>query len=375
MRNYLKLKCSICGRSKDAKVDTRTTKFPKCSITLGCAGILKPYQYTDNPDTIPDASPVGVQNWYSRFKSVTTFSDATSSEVLLSYGTRSEMYIAVRFDAEPELDDSYKLSVSLTSPTLENKQFREYVFNTTSQIDRLLGVESGVGRKVLRFISTGSTPDEIKVLKNGVLVTEGHGEEQYQISRTSNTIPQNTIVFNSAVRGTNQFKVIVSRPVAGRTQVVEFDKLTQTDVVDSCWGNVDRVSFRNNSFHIFHKNFVGVPLSSGQIFSITAVDLVKDGAASIPLSDCMVLISGGPTHVDRTLTAVVKLDTLAQVTFPFTATKLDEVVVVKLSETLVSEIFPPLNPKTFTNEPLIQTSVSNDITDSLSYTSIISPLN
>lgn len=373
MRNYLKLKCTVCGRKKDVKVDTRSSTFPKCTITLGCSGVLTPLQYTDSPDTITDAAPSGIQNWYSRFTNIVKYTQISDPSFPISYSDDAEVFIAVKLqDITP--DDSYKLKVTMQSPSIENKQFREYVFNTTAQIDKLVGVESGVGKKVLRFISTGPSPEEITVFKNGVKLNEGSAPEDYLVSRSTNNVQQNAIIFNSPIRGTNQFKIIVSRPVSERTIVVEFDKLTEFDSVNSCWGNINAVSYRNEMFYIFFKKFSGVPLSSGQEISIVQVDLVKDGPNTIPLSNCIILFSGGPTKIDRVLTASANLDTLASIRYPIEVTKSDNTYVLSIKERYISEKYPPMITKQFIDEGLLKSSVENAITDTISSSKVVAPL-
>lgn len=373
MRNYLKLKCTVCGRKKDVKVDTRSSTFPKCSITLGCSGVLTPLQYTDSPDTITDAAPSGIQNWYSRFTNIVKYTQLSDPNFPISYSDDAEVFIAVKLqDVVP--DDSFKLQVTMESPATENKQFREYVFNTTTQIDKLVGVESGVGKKVLRFVSTGPSPEDITVFKNGVKLNEGSTAEDYKVSRANNNVQQNAIIFNSPIRGTNQFKIIVSRPVPARTIVVEFDKLTQFDSVSSCWGNTNAVSYRNEMFYVFFKKFSGVPLSAGQVLSIVRVDLVKEGHNTIPLENCIILFSGGPTPIDRVLTASANLDTLASIKYPIEVTKNDNTYVLSIKERYISEKYPPMIMKQFIDEGLLKSSIENSITDTISSSKVIGPL-
>lgn len=373
MRNYLKLKCTICERKKDVRVDTKSATFPKCSITLGCAGTLRPFQYTDSPDTIADSAPVGVQNWYSRFRQIVNFSNVLDPDFPITYSDSAEMFIAIKHNDFPAMDDSFKLQVTLTSPSVQNRQFREYLFNTVSQVEKLFGVESGSGKKVLRFVSNGVNPEEISVFKNGVKLEEGTSAENYQVARDGNTIQQNAIVLNAPVRGTNQFKIVISRPTPARTEIVEFDKLTEFDTVQSCWNNSDYITFKNEKYHIFFKRFSGVSLSAGQIISISQVNLSHNGLSTVPLNNCFVLLSGGPTKIDRILTGAVDLGTISTMDYPLLVVKTDQVVAVTVKERIISEKFPQFVVRAFKHEGILKVTTSNDVTDSLSQTTIINP--
>lgn len=375
MRSYLKLKCSVCERMKDELVDTRSIKFPKCSITLGCSGILRPVQYTDNPDVIADAPPTGVQNWYSRFKKITQPTFTEDQHFPITFGDSAEVIFAIKNQQFSSLDDSFTLKVYFSSPSVETKTFREYIFNTTNQIDRLLGVESGVGKKVLRFSSKSNTPEEISVFRNGEKLFEGVNPENFQIARSNNSIQENAIIFNTPIRGVNQFKIIVSKPVQLRANEIICDRLSQFDSLDGCWDNTESVMYRNEKFFTFIKNFSGVSISAGQVLKITAVELVNGSSSfGIPLNDCFILLSNGPTQVDRVLTKAVVLGKLPSEDFSLLVSKVDNSVSIGIVESLLSDILPPFVVNAWKKENLLTESVENQITDTLSSKILIGPI-
>jgi hypothetical protein len=374
MRSYLKLTCSVCNRQKDMAVNTKSFKFPKCSITLGCNGILKPFQYTESPDLIPDTAPAGSQNWFSRFSSTFQVNNQIPQEFPITFSENSIMVVGVKIP-DASLVGNDQLLLELKTPSTDVKQFREYVFNTTNQIDRLVGVESASSRKVLRFISNSATPEEVAVFKNGVKLDEGVGPDQYQVSRANNTIQQNAVILNSAVRGANQFKIVVSKPVPDNSVILTLNKNTITTKNQTCWDNVDFVKFRGDKFFLFFCDFSITNFKAGKSFSITDVSIKNaSGTIGVPMVDVMILASGGPTQIDRILTKAVKLDTLAGVDEPFTVTEVDDVIYAWIDEKYFSDMTPLMVPGSFTTENLLTSSVDNTQSFQLSNSVIIGPL-
>jgi hypothetical protein len=238
-----------------------------------------------------------------------------------------------------------------------------------------LGVESGVGKKVLRFSSKSNTPEEISVFRNGEKLFEGVNPENFQIARSNNSIQENAIIFNTPIRGVNQFKIIVSKPVQLRSNEIICDRLSQFDSLDGCWDNTESVMYRNEKFFTFIKNFSGVSISAGQVLKITAVELVNGSSSfGIPLNDCFILLSNGPTQVDRVLTKAVVLGKLPSEDFSLLVSKVDNSVSIGIVESLISDILPPFVVNTWKKENLLTESVENQITDTLSSKILIGPI-
>lgn len=368
MRTYLRSKCSICNRTKDDLVDTKSTKFPKCSITLGCSGVLKPIQYTERGDTIMDSAPSGTQNWFSRFKTVTEFSNDTLQSLPISYGDESEIFFAVKLSTPPIPND--KLKITFTSDYSEVRPFREYTFNYTTAVDKILGVENSQGKKVLRFTAT----EEVKVFKNGVLMTAGTGITQYQISDGINSVPQNCVILNQVYKGNNQFKVVVSTPSVKSEFVLMLDLNSTSKTSESCWNNAGTILYRGEIFYIFCTNFKNAVIPVGKKITISKLGILREATETeVGLSNSLCLLSGGPTGIDRVLTMAIYADTLSNSQNSITVQNVDGVRVMSVLENVVSSIFPPFTVGTFSTESLITKSQDTPITDMLEHNFIIGP--
>jgi hypothetical protein len=358
----------VCSRYKDELVDTKASKFPKCSITLGCSGILKPVQYTDSGDTIANSAPEGVQNWYSRFKTVTNFTIGHEQLVPISYGSPSELIFAASLSIVPTATD--KLKITFIADSADVRPFREYTFNFTSAVDKILGVESSQAKKVLRFTAA----EEVKVFKNGVLMTSGVGLTDYQIANSSNTTPQNCIVLNQTYKGNNQFKVVVSSPpVQSRFDIV-LDKTLDITQLQSGWENVNSFNYQNKVFHLFAKNLDGALIPVGKNISIETVTLIRSTSEmNVNLSDIFCLLSKGPTSIDRALTTAIPGSKLSGIGRPIAMTLVDAVNIMVVNETIIDSLYPPFVCNTFSIEPLLSKSVVNPVTDMVDNTYIVGP--
>lgn len=368
MRTYLRSKCSVCDRIKDELVDTRASKFQKCSITLGCSGVLKPIQYTDSGDTIANSAPDGTQNWYSRFKTVTNFGLNSEQLVPISYGSPSELIFAVTLSSVPATTD--RLKITFIADSADVRPFREYTFNFTSAVDKILGVESSQAKKVLRFTAA----EEVKVFKNGVLMTSGSGLANYQIANSSNTLPQNCIIFNQTYKGNNQFKVVVSSPpVQSRFEIV-LDKTSSIDQLQSGWNNVDSFNYQNRLFYLFSKNLDGAIIPVGKNISIESISIIKNTSElDVNLMDVFCVLSKGPTSIDRALTTAIPGSKLSGIGRPIAMTLVDAVNIMVVNETIIDSLYPPFVCNTFSTEPLISKSVVNPVTDMVDNTFIVGP--
>lgn len=368
MRTYLRTRCSICNRTKDDLVDTKSSKFPKCTITLGCSGVLKPIQYTERGDTIMDSAPSGSQNWFSRFKTATEFTNTQEHLLPVTYGDESELFFAVKLVTAPSVND--KLKITFTSDVAEVRPFREYTFNYASAVGKILGIENGQGKKVLRF-----TPSEdVKVFKNGVLMSAGVGIHQYQISDAVNGLPQNCIMLNQVYKGNNQFKVVVSAPSNKTRFVLELTQNSPSESSESCWNNTRAISYRNETFYVFYSDFKNAVIPVGKQITIEKIGIVRgETETELSLAEAMCLLSGGPTPIDRVLTMAITADTLSNIQNSITIQNVDGVRVMSVSEDVVSSMFPPFNVVTFYEEPLITSSKNTPITDMLEHNFIVGP--
>jgi hypothetical protein len=82
--------------------------------------------------------------------------------------------------------------------------YKQYIYRFDSSFSSISGVESGLDKKTLKY----STTDTVKVLLNGVELSEGTGSADYQLYDGSSTssVPPNTISFNTTITssGINQ---------------------------------------------------------------------------------------------------------------------------------------------------------------------------
>lgn len=365
MRKYLKYKCSVCARTQDRLVDTKVAEISKCSITLGCSGKLFPVKYSDRGDTIPDAAPSGVQNWYSRFDVVTSFKDAVASTASLTYGETAELILAAHLPdtvfGTNTVDVVFEISKS------ENRAFREYIFNTTTKTERVLGAESGVSKKTLRFVSTGALMEDVQVFVNGVEMYEGVDTNQFTISRNTNTVPSNVVVFNTPLIGANQIRIVVSKRDIPELITISFGKVSAQSELNSSWANVSSVS--KGSLHdIYAFKFTDTNIPIGKTLKIKSVVANKNGvSAQVDLTDCMFMLSTGGEYIDRCLTVVGGLDILGSSVLNVVDHG-DGVKHLECSEDLLTNLKTPLIPVLFKPDSLVKTtSASTNINHSSVY--------
>lgn len=362
MRKYLKYKCPICKREKDELVDTKRVKVFKCSITLGCVGRLFPIKYSETADLIPNAPPVGVENWYSRLQDKPTwFKEISDNLIVLTNGPNSSLFVMVSHDQLDSPSDVVKLTFSMEQAS--NNDFREYVFNTTLSTEVVSGIEDGISKKVLRYNTNALNPDVLVVYVNGVKLTEGLGDSQYQVNRSSNTIIANTIKFNTPLLGRNRITIIVTKASINKQEVIEFERLMPADKLGA-WDSTNYITSNSKKYYIFHHNFENSTLDRNRKMFISKVVITQNGSdVTLPTASCKILLTNGEltTRLDRVLTNYVSCDKISNTESSVFLVNEKNTSKMVVSELLVDSIFPAF---TVTEYSVKQLTLTTNIRDS-----------
>lgn len=359
MRTYLKLKCPVCKRTKDELVNTTHFSIPKCTITLGCTGIMQPMQYSDYGDTTIGTPPAGAQNWYSRFQQVTRFISKDVNFIPLSIGSESVLVMAVADSAVDVSTDTITVNCLIEQST--PRDFLEYTFNFTTTFDKVMGAENGnLAKKVLRFTSS----NVIKVFLDGEEFTEGTGDSNFQIARTGNNLTANTIFFNKTFSGDHQVKVVVTKPVQKTNVPIEFHRNHNAVELNSAWNDVQKVVFDNTSYSLFYNVFHQSLIPTGKQLQVESVLASVSGSldnATISLEKCAFLLSSGPTKLDRSLTTCIGLAKLQFNELKLLVVEMDDVKALTTSEEAITSVFPCMTTTTFGIEPILKVSTPSGV--------------
>lgn len=359
MRTYLKLKCPVCKRTKDELVNTTHFSIPKCTITLGCTGIMQPMQYSDYGDTTIGTPPVGAQNWYSRFQQVTRFTSKEVNYIPLSIGKDSVLMMAVADSAIDFSTDTITVNCLIEQST--PRDFLEYTFNFTTTFDKVMGAENGnLAKKVLRF----SSSNVVKVFLDGEEFTEGTGDTNFQIARTGNTLTANTIFFNKTFSGDHQVKVVITKPVQQTNTPIEFHRNHNAVTLATAWNDVETVVIDGQRYSLFYSIFHQSVIPAGKQMQVNTVLASVSGTldnAAINLQNCVFLLSSGPTKLDRGLTSSVPLAKLESNELKLLVVEMENVKALTIPEEAVSSVFPYMTAITFGAEPILKASTASGV--------------
>ena len=371
MKNYAKLKCTNCSRSIDQLVDTSHYVPNKCIITLGCEGRLEIQGYTDNGRTIIGVPESGVTNWVQRGSSISDLTAANVQEfVSLSNGIKQQLVVAIKRDGTT-IEQNASLVVNLVSENASPKDYRKYTFRKFTPISILNGFEDSVEKKILRYNITGLTPDAIDVYVDGVKRVRGSGALEYMLSDGVNSVPPNSISFNTPISGNPvQIDVVVTQPTVKTQVVLPFLKMRNDDS-RSGFGTWEGVSFVKtfpeaiwDLFYCDLDEVVNLPLNVKLRINGNAPAVLSNGSIkTISSSNAAFLMSTSSlfTKVDRVKSVWIPFFTLVAsnnyFTINVTDTNVKELTATKES---VRDIFPLLEVSPFVAEPILTSNLSGN---------------
>lgn len=364
MKKYLRVACSVCGRSADRLVDNVRFTPDKCSITFRCEGRLFPVEYKSDAG-ITSVPRVGITDWRPRTTSVVANTGTAEVELIdTSTGDTKQIVLAALLASDP---GNSTLTLTLQKRTNAPKAFRQYVYRSEVSFTSVSGVEAGLSKKVLRYSPT----DTVEVYLNGVKLERGTLSENYEIydGTPTSAVPPNTIRFNEeiALPGVTQVDVIVAPVVAQETSTLVFKRVVQDEsrYGTGAWENIGSVdSLSTSRYYLFYLDLEdATDLQLNTILIATGSATI--GISQVQLNNIFLLLARKPyTHLDRYTTIVVPLSTLSfeRDYFKYVAVDSDNRLLV--TSTSLEAIYPPLRPNRFITEKTLKFVVSGS-TDQL----------
>lgn len=371
MKKYLHLACDKCNRGIDKLVDL-THFFPdKCVITLGCEGRLHPVQYRSDAQiaTTPEA---GITDWRPRGSTQNQqIKDAAPVFINTSTGKKDQLVLAVRLDAEPADSSTLVLPLQIAADT--PKTYRQYVFRYETAFTTVVGVESGLEKKTLRFNAYSSVsspiPDIVQVYVNGVQRYQGPGTDDFQVydGTSASSVPPNTISFNTAIdlSGNTQVDVIVSQPAAISTASLSFfrNQEDESRASTGAWENVSCVEeFISGVWTKFYLFTCDVSTSTALTLNtiLTAsTSLVLNGTVQVSLANAAFLLARDPfSSLDRYTDISAPLTGMSPDSKYLKYSMVDNKPSLQVTESLLSTLYPPFRVNKFTYEKTIKTAVT-----------------
>lgn len=364
MKQFLRLACTVCKRQVDEVVNLTHFRPDQCTITAGCEGRLRPVEYrsTAGVGVTPE---IGVSDWRPRNSTQlsSTNSSTVASFIGLSTGALNQLVIASPVDAA-------NLSVQFSARELSSKEFKQFVFRKTGAFNSIVGVESGLEKKTLRFTAFGPSPDLVEVFVNGVKREPGTGPEDYQLATSASSgVPQNTILFNEAItapgttqvdvivskaRNLNGFSVLFKRQVEDESRVAKgaFENVASVErLVNGVWAtyHLYRADFSSESFG---PNSIVVPVGEDQFFLLANPPFTARDRFNSVVADF------SSFSIERDYIKVEVENGQAQ---------------AKCPTSVLTSVFPLLKFNLFSGETLVDSLVGNDEAVMISNDFIVGP--
>lgn len=364
MKKFLRYSCSICNRSIDKIASSTHFETDKCNITFKCEGRLFPIEYRSN-GSITATRKTGATDWRPRGATVIKAAEKQTTFINTSCGITGQVVLAVKTNSIVTENSIIKIKFRQESDAPKN--YRQYVYRTESSFSTISGVESGLEKKTLRYTST----DSIQVYLNGVELKQGTAPEDYQVYNQTNTsaAPPNTIRLNQTISfsGISQVDVIVS-PIIVITQIeIPFNrnKNDESRISSGSWENVDSISIFNGArwdqYYLFSldlSDLIGINgLNINTILSI-CTSVMLDEVFNIQISDVQILLAREPYSIlDRYSNLTIPLSNFGFDSEYLKYFVLDKKIVLHVTETAVSTLYPLMKISKFSPEKTIQTAL------------------
>lgn len=369
MKKYLRLVCTICGRTIDKQVNNTHAVPDKCVITLKCQGRLIPIEYRSNSE-IAVAPATGLTDWYARSKMATS-EIAPVEEVLIntSTGTTQQLVLALNLPSAPESTAIASLNLSVRSDS--PKDFQQFVFRFDTTFRTVSGVETSIEKKTLRFTSYGPDPDLVEVYVNGVKAEQGIAPDQYQINLdtpATSAIPPNMVSFNTPISsaGSTQVDVIVSKVVALATRTLTFHKNAGIPARrdTGAWENVESydrfIGGVTKRFYLFTCDILNTADLEINTILVPSGDVTVTGTSTpVSQANSYFMLARQPySMLDRYPDTVVRLDTMSLDRDYFKFHLVGGIATLEIAKTSVTSLYPPARLQKFVPENTIKTSLA-----------------
>jgi hypothetical protein len=368
MKRYVKLQCSVCNRQKNVLWDSIRAVPDRCTITLRCRGRLYEVERLNNID-IATTPVAGVEDWYARGTLVQPVLAVGDEWISTATGQMKQLVIGVKSPTSPTSAATLTLPLNLRTST--NKTYRQYVYRQEGSITTVAGVESGTAKKVLRYTSTGPSPDVVEVYVNGIKREQGTGADEFQLydGTPSTPAPPNTIVFNTVISspGVTQVDVIVSRPVAQDTTNLVLQRVVHNEhrVGTGAWENVNFIKINGEAYYLFYVDIIGtnqLTLNTMLYPRGATATLTDAGPTSFPAwTDLVLLYANSPyTYMDRALHSATFMSEIDGSEDVLHFLKVDDVQELRITATAEKAVYPPITATTFTFDKYLPATSGDD---------------
>ena len=338
MASYITYQCTVCRKTKDTEKDTIRAVLNVCSITPGCSGRLLIIAEKTQLDAYSPSSKLA-SSPNERLENIVPIEESKS--IMLSTSSFGSLTMAVRYDLE---SPDNILNVKVSQRKLNDVQYQQYVFRTTSSTTKIPQNEStkDISGKFLRFNSDIITQNRISVIVNGVPRVVG-------TDPTDIVLTPNTVTFNSAIPSSSTVSVIVYSEQVTTENFLSFERndiLRNTDPTYGAWTNIKRIdcSDKPGNYHLYSCTFLS-NLSYNTKIKVEAV-LTPSGQivkSKNSLSDVRFLLASPPyRNSDRYYNFVLSADNLTSYVLSSSSSGFQQ---LSIDTSLVTEIYPPIEIK------------------------------
>jgi hypothetical protein len=252
--------------------------------------------------------------------------------------------------------------LNLVSEAQTVKEYEQYTYRRSAPFTVLNGIESGLAKKVLRYLNT----DLVQVFVDGVKRNQGSGTTDYMLYDGVNAVPPNTVIFNSQIAGDNtQIDVIVTQASANSTF-----SITLTRVIDDesrpagAWEGLSGVKIRGAQYSLFYADISELSNPPVQVklrFNTSTPSFIQGNSTTqLDLANAKILLSRTEvyTSVDRVRTAWVPCSNLIQ--NYLTLNLVQGVRKLLVQSTAIENVFPPIEVSNFDTPVLISTGLTGN---------------
>jgi hypothetical protein len=359
MKKFQRLFCNTCNRTTDKPLDNVRFTSDKCTITLACEGRLSPIENISKPE-ITGTPPIGVQDWRPRASHIQQNAQNENMVFVNAFtGIKNQLTCAVLLSGDIPDNLQVKLRAKKASP----KEFRSYVFRFDSPFSTVVGLESGLERKTLRY----DVSEIVEVFVNGVKLTRGSGPGQYLLFGDGD-VPPNTIQLPSGIStiGTTQVDITISALDSDDVQTLTFVKSQYEEdrVSAGAWENVNAVSKLGPDgwkMYQVYRHDITPELKLNCLYVIDSVSYQIAGVPTqVPLEDIFLLLARQPfSPLDRYSNIIIPFSNMGfDSGWYFKYTLVDNISTFEASQSQINTVFPALRMIKFNKELTIKTALS-----------------
>ena len=385
MKKYISFVCNKCNKISSQENNPNHFTPDVCTTTVGCDGRLTPLNtHSERVTTIHNGasqvklSNIGVINpdLVNRVHTVHHYDDGVS----LITGVKGQIVLGVQvIDGVTPPDE---IEILFHAVDDEPTTFSSYLYRFSTSFSVIVGKESGMAGKNLRYNNTVYPTDKVEVRLNGVVIQQGTGPGEYQIYNGTNDVIPNGIKFNDVITpsGITQVDVIVSKQTERRQIPINFR--LQKDFIDSRSGtgayeNVEKIIRHTDVGDVEYILYCADLESTGIPLNTVFVPAEKQSEMRVDFTNSLFLLANKPySHLERELTLVVDWDNLklnGGNTIKYTQERHLKRNSLSTSIESITPVYPPLSVKTFAFDKPLNRSIGDDEQTILDNELIIGP--